>query len=359
MTISRSRSGSSVLLASATRPGVVLAVTAGLLVAGPGSAFAATGSIGADALGGAAQGSAGALGSTGGAGNAGEAGADEPAVAASASRSGASVSETGDTGTGAVAYEAIAQASPALGTSPGASTGSSNPFGSTAASTASSGLVPGSAYTNPTGSIGSGTISLGSLHISEMAIATGALQAAGGYFAGAANRQRAGKLSPQEIALWHGTVVGSAQAGGTLEDAARAARVTLPAPLAGSIDSVQRSARQDPTTVGVETPAEKAAREAAEAEKAAKAGKNGRGTTKSGATKGVLPFVTTVVGPARGGAPRVVDADPAPASMSMPLAAAASTAPAASGLGGLGLATLGALALCGVLAAASRVRSRA
>lgn len=121
--------------------------------------------------------------------------------------------------------------------------------GSAAASVASSGSLPGSVYANATGSIGSGTIGIGSLQISEYAIGALALQAFGAYINVLAARQEAGNLSPDELIFWNNVVVGSAQGGALLEDAAGAAGTELPGALAGSIDAVQRSALENPFEV--------------------------------------------------------------------------------------------------------------
>ncbi|MBB1024363.1 hypothetical protein G6019_07945, partial [Dietzia sp. DQ12-76] len=110
--------------------------------------------------------------------------------------------------------------------------------GSAAASVASSGSLPGSVYVNPTGSLGSGTIGLGSLSIPEYLFPVLSVQLAGGYFAAMAERQEAGELYPHELSFWHDVVVGSAEAGGALEDAAAGAGTELPGGLAGSIDAV-------------------------------------------------------------------------------------------------------------------------
>ncbi|MFN3601609.1 MAG: hypothetical protein ACK4UY_09500 [Dietzia sp.] len=118
--------------------------------------------------------------------------------------------------------------------------------GSAVASVASSGSLPGSVYVNPTGSIGSGTIGLGSLSIPEYIFPVLSVQFAGGFFTALAERQEAGELYPHELTFWHDVVVGSAEAGAYLEDAAAEAGTELPGGLAGSIDAVQRSALQDP-----------------------------------------------------------------------------------------------------------------
>ncbi|MEH6820021.1 hypothetical protein [Dietzia psychralcaliphila] len=118
--------------------------------------------------------------------------------------------------------------------------------GSAVASVASSGSLPGSVYLNPTGSIGSGTIGLGSLSIPEYIFPVLSVQFAGGFFTALAERQEAGELYPHELTFWNDVVVGSAEAGAFLEDAATDAGTELPGGLAGSIDAVQRSALQDP-----------------------------------------------------------------------------------------------------------------
>lgn len=118
--------------------------------------------------------------------------------------------------------------------------------GSAVASVASSGSLPGSVYANPAGSIGSGTIGLGSIAIPEYVFPILSLQLAGGFFLAMGERQEAGELYPHELTFWHDVVVGSAQGGALLEDAAAAAGTELPGGLAGSIDAVQISALEDP-----------------------------------------------------------------------------------------------------------------
>ena len=118
--------------------------------------------------------------------------------------------------------------------------------GSAAASVASSGSLPGSVYVNPTGSVGSGTIGLGSIAIPEYIFPVLSLQFAGGYFAALDERQDAGELYPHELDFWHGLVEGSAEGGALLTDAAAAAGTELPGGLAGSIEAVQIAALQDP-----------------------------------------------------------------------------------------------------------------
>lgn len=139
--------------------------------------------------------------------------------------------------------------------------------GSAAASVASSGSLPGSTYVNPTGSIGSGVIGLGSVKIPETAIGLFGVQLLGGYLGAMGARQEAGTLTPAELDFWHGVVVGSADAGTRLEDAAAATGTRIPGSLAGSIDSVQRSALENPheaqERIKAKADAEKAAEEAA------------------------------------------------------------------------------------------------
>ncbi|PWD94638.1 hypothetical protein DEQ16_15040, partial [Dietzia maris] len=118
--------------------------------------------------------------------------------------------------------------------------------GSAAASVASSGSLPGSVYANPTGSLGSGTIGLGSVAVPEYVLPVLSLQFAGGYFAALEERQAAGELYPHELDFWHGLVEGSAEGGALLTDAAAAAGTELPGGLAGSIEAVQIAALQDP-----------------------------------------------------------------------------------------------------------------
>ena len=118
--------------------------------------------------------------------------------------------------------------------------------GSAAASVASSGSLPGSVYANPTGSLGSGTIGLGSVAVPEYVLPVLSLQFAGGYFAALEERQTAGELYPHELDFWHGLVEGSAEGGALLTDAAAAAGTELPGGLAGSIEAVQIAALEDP-----------------------------------------------------------------------------------------------------------------
>lgn len=118
--------------------------------------------------------------------------------------------------------------------------------GSAAASVASSGSLPGSVYANPTGSLGSGTIGLGSIAIPEYIFPVLSLQFAGGFFTALGERQEAGELYPHELEFWHGLVEGSAAGGALLTDAADAAGTELPGGLAGSIEAVQIAALQDP-----------------------------------------------------------------------------------------------------------------
>ena len=118
--------------------------------------------------------------------------------------------------------------------------------GSAAASVASSGSLPGSVYANPTGSLGSGTIGLGSLAIPESVFPILSVQFAGGFFTALGERQEAGELYPHELDFWHGVVEGSADGGAVLEDAAVDSGSELPGALAGSIDAVQIAALEDP-----------------------------------------------------------------------------------------------------------------
>lgn len=118
--------------------------------------------------------------------------------------------------------------------------------GSAVASVASSGLVPGSAYVNPVGSLGSGTIGIGSVAIPEYVIPVLGVQLAAGVFAGMGERQEAGQLNPEELDFWHGVVEGSAQGGAAIQEAATGAGVELPGELTGSISAVQIAAEQDP-----------------------------------------------------------------------------------------------------------------
>lgn len=117
--------------------------------------------------------------------------------------------------------------------------------GSAVASVASSGLVPGSTYVNAAGSIGSGTIGIGSVAIPEYVFGILAVQAAGVVTAEMGARQDQGLLTEDELNFWHGIVEGSAQGGAMIEDAAAAAGAELPGQLTGSIDAVQIAAEQD------------------------------------------------------------------------------------------------------------------
>lgn len=118
--------------------------------------------------------------------------------------------------------------------------------GSAVASVASSGSLPGSVYANPVGSIGSGTIGLGSITIPEYIFPMLSVELAGGYFAAMGERQEAAELDPHELTLWHDVVTGSAQGGTLAEAAAENAGVEVPGSLAGSIDGVQAAALEDP-----------------------------------------------------------------------------------------------------------------
>lgn len=129
---------------------------------------------------------------------------------------------------------------------PGTAHAQSAGVGSVPLSVASSGLLPGSVYTNPSGSIGSGTIGLGSVSVPEAAIGILGVNFAGGYLTAVGERQAEGDLAPGEITAMHNSVVGSSQAGTVVEDAARSANVALPEPVAGSIESVHRAAAEDP-----------------------------------------------------------------------------------------------------------------
>ncbi|MCT1863831.1 MULTISPECIES: hypothetical protein [Dietzia] len=159
--------------------------------------------------------------------------------------------------------------------------------GSAAASVASSGSLPGSVYVNPTGSVGSGTIGLGSIAIPEYIFPVLSLQFAGGYFAALDERQDAGELYPHELDFWHGLVEGSAEGGALLTDAAAAAGTELPGGLAGSIEAVQIAALQDPYEDNERRRAE--AQAAAEAEAA---GQTQEDEDASGAADGA-PGATT------------------------------------------------------------------
>ncbi|KAA0918138.1 hypothetical protein [Dietzia sp. ANT_WB102] len=164
-----------------------------------------------------------------------------------------------DTGSAPVADAALSLGQVVGSVAPLEALGSAG--GSAVASVASSGSLPGSVYVNPTGSLGSGTIGLGSVTIPEYVLPVLSLQLAGGFFAAAGERQEAGELSPQELEFWHGVVEGSAAGGALLTDAADAAGTELPGSLSGSIAAVQVAAQQDPV--------EENARRRAEAEAAA------------------------------------------------------------------------------------------
>jgi hypothetical protein len=149
-----------------------------------------------------------------------------------------------DLGSGAVPDAALSAGQVLGSVAPLEALGSTG--GSAVASVASSGSLPGSVYANPTGSLGSGTIGLGSLSIPEYIFPVLSVQFAGGFFTALGERQEAGELYPHELTFWNDVVVGSAEGGALLEDAAAAAGTGLPGGLAGSIDAVQRSALQDP-----------------------------------------------------------------------------------------------------------------
>lgn len=149
-----------------------------------------------------------------------------------------------DTGSGPVADTALSVGQVIGSVAPLEALGSAG--GSAAASVASSGSLPGSVYTNPAGSIGSGTIGLGSIAIPEYIFPVLGVQLAGGYFAALAERQEAGELDAQELDFWHGLVEGSAEGGALLTDAAGATGTELPGALAGSIEAVRVAALQDP-----------------------------------------------------------------------------------------------------------------
>ncbi|WP_314037629.1 hypothetical protein [Dietzia sp. CH92] len=248
--------------------------------------------------------------------------------------------------------------------------------GSAAASVASSGSLPGSVYVNPTGSVGSGTIGLGSIAIPEYIFPVLSLQFAGGYFAALDERQDAGELYPHELDFWHGLVEGSAEGGALLTDAAAAAGTELPGGLAGSIEAVQIAALQDPYEDNERRRAE--AQAAAEAEAA---GERQEGEDASGAADGAPggdddelpatpagangPAAEAGVGAGAGG--RTLDAAAAPspahaAAGDTTSGPAGQSAPAALAVTGVRTATVAGLAagtvLLGVLLlAASRRRA--
>lgn len=149
-----------------------------------------------------------------------------------------------DTGSGQIPDAAISVGQSVGSVAPLEAVGSAG--GSAAASVASSGSVAGSVYTNPTGSIGSGTIGLGSVAIPEYIFPVLSVNLLGGYFAAMGERQDAGELYPHELTFWHGVVEGSAEGGTAVEDAAAATGTALPGSLAGSIDNVQIAALEDP-----------------------------------------------------------------------------------------------------------------
>lgn len=168
--------------------------------------------------------------------------------------------------------------------------------GSAAASVASSGSLPGSVYTNPVGSIGSGTIGIGSLAISEYIIPVLGLQVATAYVAALAERQEAGTLEPHELDFWHGVVGGSAEGGAVIQDVADATGTELPSRLAGSIDSVQIAAQQDPYEANERrrVESEAAAQAASEAETAAEGEAALEGEAQfAGAPAGAAAFAAT------------------------------------------------------------------
>ncbi len=166
--------------------------------------------------------------------------------------------------------------------------------GSATTSVASSGSLPGSVYANPTGSIGSGVIGLGSVSLPEYALGSLALQVAGGYVSVLAERQEAGELDDDELRFWHGVVVGSAEAGATLEDIAEGTGSGLPGSLGGSIDSVQRAALEDPLApgAGVESDDEPAGTRGA-AGAVGDTGDGGAAGTAEGTDAGDMPAVDT------------------------------------------------------------------
>lgn len=136
--------------------------------------------------------------------------------------------------------------------------------GSAAASVASSGSLPGSVYANPTGSVGSGTIGLGSVSVPEYIFPVLSLQFMGGFFTALSERQQAAELFPHELTFWHDVVIGSAEGGTLVQAAADDAGAELPAGLAGSIESVQQAALEDPFEKQEQLKAELAAEAAAE-----------------------------------------------------------------------------------------------
>ena len=190
-------------------------------------------------------------------------------LAMAAAPAAASAQDSGESGSlgdsVGVIPEEIVVGGPALGgsTAPLEAVGSTG--GSAAASVASSGSVPGSVYANPTGSVGSGTIGLGSVAVPEYVLPMLSVQFAGGYVTAMGERQQAAELHPHELTFWHDVVGGSAEAGTALEDTADAAGAELPGGLAGSIDAVQISALEDPFEEQEKLKAELEAEAAAEA----------------------------------------------------------------------------------------------
>lgn len=148
-----------------------------------------------------------------------------------------------DTGSGEIAGAALSVGQTLGSVAPLEAIGSAG--GSAVASVASSGLVPGSTYVNAVGSIGSGTIGIGSVTIPEYIFGVLAVQAAAIVTAEMGARQDRGLLTEDELNFWHGVVEGSAEGGTMIEDAAAAAGAELPGQLTGSIDAVQIAAEQD------------------------------------------------------------------------------------------------------------------
>lgn len=173
-----------------------------------------------------------------------------------------------DTGSGVIPDAALSVGETLGSVAPLEALGSTG--GSAVASVASSGSLPGSVYANPVGSIGSGTIGLGSIAIPEYIFPILSLQFAGGYVAAMGERQEAAELFPHELTFWHDVVTGSAEGGTLAEAAAENAGTEVPGSLAGSIDSVQAAALEDPFEEQELLKAELAAKaEAAEAAEAA------------------------------------------------------------------------------------------
>lgn len=160
--------------------------------------------------------------------------------------------------------------------------------GSAAASLAASGSLPGSTYVNPVGSVGSGTIGLGSIAIPEYVLPVLSLQFATGFFTALGERQEAGELYPHELNFWHGVVEGSAEGGALLQDAADATGTELPGGLAGSIDRVQVAALEDPFEENERRRAEAqaaAAEAEADAEDVTEAAEDETGADETGAAE--------------------------------------------------------------------------